>query len=85
MQQHDATVNSIYSLGKLPIPYGLPHTPAAYIQNTGYDTLTNVVVNMSVTGSNSFSGADTIPLLKPDSGITVSFPASILPFKVITT
>ncbi|MEI6435813.1 MAG: GEVED domain-containing protein, partial [Bacteroidota bacterium] len=73
-QIHDAAVNSIQTMGKLPIPYGLPHTPATYIQNTGYDTLTNIVVSMTISGNNSFSGTDTIPLLKPDSGMTVEFP-----------
>ncbi len=73
-QVHDATVSSIQTMGKLPIPFGLPHTPATYIQNTGYDTLTNIVVNMTISGSNTFSGTKTIALLKPDSGTVVEFP-----------
>ncbi len=73
-QAHDATITSIYTLGKLPVPFGLPHTPSAYIRNTGSDTLYNIPVNLAITGSNLFGGYATIPVLKPDSGMEVSFP-----------
>lgn len=73
-QKHDVTAAEVYTMGKLPIPYGLPHTFGAYIKNTGYDTLYNIPVQMNVTGNNTFSGYAEIPLLKPDSGIVVNFP-----------
>ncbi len=72
-QKHDATVAEIYTLGKLPIPSGLPHNIGSYIKNTGYDTLYNIPVQLSVTGNNLFSGFAEIPVLKPDSGVVVSF------------
>ena len=71
---HDAAVVEVYTLGKLPVPIGLPHTVKAYIKNSGYDTLTNVPVQLEISGQNQFSAVDTIHILKPDSGFTVGFP-----------
>lgn len=73
-QAHDATVAEIFTMGKLPIPIGLPHTISTYIKNTGYDTLYNIPVQLNVTGNNLFSEFVEIPVLKPDSGILISFP-----------
>jgi hypothetical protein len=71
---HDATIQAIYTLGKLPIPSGLPHTVKAYIKNSGLNPLTNLPVSLNITGSNLFSGIDTISLLMPDSGAVIEFP-----------
>ena len=73
-QKQDAAVAEIYTMGKLPIPFGLPHNIGAYIKNTGYDTLYNIPVQMNVTGNNLFSEFAEIPVLKPDSGVVVNFP-----------
>lgn len=70
----DLSVKEVYTLGKLPVPYGLPHVISAYIKNCGLDTLTNVPVNLQVTGSNPFTATTSIPLMKPDSGYVVYFP-----------
>ncbi len=53
-KQVDASVDEIYSLGKLPIPYALPHFVRAKITNKGSDTLTSYPVTLSITGANSF-------------------------------
>ncbi len=70
----DVAVKEIYTMGKLPVPYGLPHVPKAYIRNNGLDTLINLPVHLEITGNNLFSANDTIPILKPDSSFVVEFP-----------
>ncbi len=72
-QANDAAMQEIYTLGKLPIPFGLPHTISAPVKNTGYDTLFNLPVQLEITGSNTFSDTYIIPSLKPDSTWLVIF------------
>jgi hypothetical protein len=49
----DAAVTSVYTLGQLPV--GTPHAVRAAIRNVGTQTLTNLPVQMEVTGPNSLA------------------------------
>ncbi|MFT3681786.1 MAG: CARDB domain-containing protein [Ferruginibacter sp.] len=72
---NDAAVTQIYTLGKLPIPYAAPHIISASISNTGSLALTNLNVNLNISGANSFSDIKTIPSLLPGASTVVSFSA----------
>jgi hypothetical protein len=75
VQQNDALVQEIYSLGKLPVPFGTPHVIRANIANVGAGAFTNLPVTLSITGANTFSDVKTIPSLAAGASIEVSFNA----------
>lgn len=72
---NDAAVTQVYTLGKLPIPYGSPHTIKTNIKNNGDNTLTNVQVTLNITGTNTFTDVQTIPSLASQASVDVSFAA----------
>jgi hypothetical protein len=67
---NDAAVETVYTLGKLPIPFTVPHTIAANVVNNGSTTLD---VALDITGANSFSDIQTIASLAPGAAVNVSF------------
>ncbi|MEO5893016.1 MAG: T9SS type A sorting domain-containing protein [Ferruginibacter sp.] len=70
---NDAQIQEIYSLGKLPVPFGAPHVVRASVTNVGSATLTNVPVTLSITGANTFSNVQVIPTLASGASAFVSF------------
>ncbi|MEP7141814.1 MAG: T9SS type A sorting domain-containing protein [Ferruginibacter sp.] len=74
-QQNDALVREIYSLGKLPIPFGTPHIIKANIANVGAIALTNLTATLNITGANTFTNMQTIPSLAAGASLDVSFGA----------
>ena len=72
---NDAAVTQVYTLGKLPIPYGSPHVIKANIKNNGDNTLTNIPVTLNITGANTFTDVQNIPSLASGSSVNVSFSA----------
>lgn len=75
---NDAKVVETYSLGKLPIPFGAPHTVKARVKNVGSDTLLNRMFYLTVGPVNTFSDSLMIDSLLPNQEKTVSF-ASYIP------
>ena len=71
----DAAVAEIYSLGKLPIPQGVPHVVSAAISNTGSNARTNLVVTLTVSGVTTFTNTRTIASLAAGATTTVTFNA----------
>ncbi|TGE21173.1 T9SS type A sorting domain-containing protein [Hymenobacter metallicola] len=69
----DAGVSAVYSLGKLPIPFAVPHTPRAVVRNTGNQPLTNVSVTATAPAPNTYSSAKTIASLAVGAEVVVSF------------
>ena len=69
----DATVSNVYTLGTIARPFGSPHQVKANITNTGTVTLTNKVVTLNVTGSNTFTNTQTIASLAPGASTIVTF------------
>src|ERR1035437_1516916 len=71
---NDAQVIQVYTLGKLPVPYGTPHKVAAVIHNGGDNDLTNLKVKLNITGANTFSDSIIIATLLSgyDQSITFS-------------
>jgi hypothetical protein len=74
-QARDASVSAVYTLGKLPVPYGAPHVIRAFIRNLGTTALTNVNVTVTVSGANSFTNTKTIGSLGLGVAGTLSFDA----------
>jgi hypothetical protein len=72
---NDAVVSQIYTLGKLPIPFAVPHIIAANVTNNGSQVITNLDVTLAIAGANTFNDVQNIASLAPGSSITVSFAA----------
>lgn len=72
---NDAGLTAVYTLGKLPIPFAAPHAVSANVVNNGSATLTNLTVDLAITGANSFSDTETIPSLAPGASASVTFDA----------
>ncbi len=70
---NDAAVTQIYTLGKIPIPYATPHVIKANVTNVGLNAMTNIAVNLNVTGANVFSTSTVIPSLAVGASTVVSF------------
>jgi len=70
---NDAAIVEVYSMGKLPIPFGTPHIVKANVKNNGGDTLYSKKVYLSVSNTNNFNDSVVIPQLNPGQSITVSF------------
>jgi len=75
MKANDLGVNEIYTLAKLPIPFGNPHIIKANIVNNGTNTATNVTVTLNVTGANTFTSTAVIASLATKDNKTVEFAA----------
>ncbi len=79
---NDASVNTIYTLGKLPIPAALPHAVQASISNAGSQPLTNLPVTLSVSGANTFTDVQTVASLAAGATAIVTFanlPSTLVP------
>ncbi len=73
LNPNDAAITAVYTLGKLPIPYTIPHAVSANIINNGLNTLTNLDVTLNITGANSFTNIQTISSLAPGASTQVTF------------
>ncbi|WP_375436833.1 CARDB domain-containing protein [uncultured Hymenobacter sp.] len=77
---NDAAVQLIYAYGKLTVPAGQPTTLQAVIRNAGTAALSNVGVNLAVSGANTVSApAQTVVSLAPGATSVVSFANVALP------
>ena len=70
---NDIAVQEVYTLGRLPIPNGIPHTVTALIKNFGGTTANNLNVTLNITGANTFTDVQTITTLAPDASQLVTF------------
>lgn len=70
---NDAAVTTVYTLTKLPIPQGAPHTVRAVVTNAGTSAQIALQVTLNVTGANTFSTNQTVASLAPGASITVTF------------
>lgn len=71
---NDISVNFLYSMGKTPpSPIVDGETVKATIYNNGKFTVTNVPVQLTITGSNSHSDTKTIASLQPNKSVVLSF------------
>ncbi len=71
----DAKVVEVYTFGKLPIPYAVPHQLRANISNDGIDTLFNQWVRLNITGANTFSDSTLIAMIPPNGNVTATLPS----------
>lgn len=69
----DAGVLQIMSLGQHAIPFTNPVSSQAAIANTGTDTIFNLPVTLTISGSNSFVNIKTIPVINPGASVVVVF------------
>jgi hypothetical protein len=70
---NDGVVLQVYTMGKLPVPFGNPHTIQAYIKNQGSATLYNLPATLTIAGANSFTNVKTIDSIIPGAQSLVSF------------
>ena len=69
----DATVVEVYTLGKLPIPFGNPYQVSAVVRNQGSDTLFGHKSYLNISGVNSYTDSVSIDTLLPGNQTLVSF------------
>lgn len=69
----EGLVTEVYTMGKLPIPFGTPHTVQAYIKNQGAATLYNYPATLTITGANNFTDVVTFDSLLPGVRTLVTF------------
>lgn len=72
---YDIAVRQIYTLGKLPIAYTIPHFIRAAIRNSGSLAQTNFYVRCNITGANPYADSVLITNLNPGIDTIVTFPA----------
>ncbi|MBC7447365.1 MAG: T9SS type A sorting domain-containing protein [Hymenobacteraceae bacterium] len=72
---NDINIAQLYSLGKLPIPYGVPHIVSAYIINVGVNTRASLPVILTVSGATTFTDTQTLTNVASGDSILVSFAA----------
>lgn len=72
---NDAVVKQVYTLGKIPLPNGVPHTISANIVNEGINPITNLNVTLNVTGANTFTNSQVIASLASGASTNVTFTA----------
>lgn len=51
---NDLRVVEVYTLGKLPLPYGAPHEYRVAIRNAGAQTVSGSTASLSITGANTY-------------------------------
>lgn len=71
----DIAIRQVYSMGKLPIPFGTPHTVKAAIKNAGSNGLTNVYVKIKVSGVNTILDSVLVTGINPNIDTTITFPS----------
>lgn len=59
---NDVEVVALYTLGKLPIPSGLPHTIEAIVRNNSATPVVGRTVSLNVTGANTYAATQTVSL-----------------------
>ncbi|MBC7384292.1 MAG: T9SS type A sorting domain-containing protein [Bacteroidia bacterium] len=72
---NDAAVVEVRAMGKVAIPAYVPDPISAKITNPGLNTLTSLVVTLTVSGANTYSTTTTISSLSPGTSTIVTFPA----------
>lgn len=71
----DIAIRQVYSMGKLPIPFGAPHTVKAAIKNAGTNGLTNVYVKIKVSGVNTVLDSVLVTGINASIDTTITFPS----------
>lgn len=71
----DLAVGLIYTLGKIPVPYGFPHTVKTSIRNAGVFATTGVTATLTISGANSIVKSVPVPDLNPGQTVEIEFPA----------
>jgi hypothetical protein len=74
VMNNDAAVVNVYTMGKLPLVFGVPHTISAVLRNTGDDAIASIPCTLKVTGSNTYTNIKTVAL-PVGSTIRVNFDA----------
>ncbi|MBI3233572.1 MAG: T9SS type A sorting domain-containing protein, partial [Bacteroidetes bacterium] len=69
----DATVVTVYTMGRLPVGEGNPHIISASVKNVGVATMNNFKVYLTVSGANSYTDSATITSLAAGASINVDF------------
>ena len=70
---NDATIVTVYTMGRLPVDQGNPHIISASVKNVSVATMTNFKVYLTVSGANSYTDSATISSLAAGASINVDF------------
>lgn len=80
-QANDINVAEIYSLGRLPIPFAVPHTVTAVVINSGANLRASLPVTLTVSGVTTFTNTQTLTNVAPGDTVLVTF----APYSATTT
>ena len=64
---------AIYSLGRLPIPFGAPHAASAAIINMGSNPIASLPVTLTVSGATTFTNTQTLTNVASGDTVLVTF------------
>ncbi len=70
---NDAEVEIVYTLGKLPVGFGTPHTVSAIVRNNNTFNTATIPVTLNVTGANTFTLTQNVTIVAGATA-TVNFP-----------
>lgn len=70
---NDAGVDIVYTLGKLPVGFGTPHTVSAIVRNNNTFSTATIPVTLNVTGANTFTLTQNVTIVAGATA-TVNFP-----------
>lgn len=74
-QQFDVAVTNLYTLGKMPIPFGVPQPTEARIANLGSDTMGNFWVYLMSKGTNNYLDSQFVSnTMQPNDVLFITFP-----------
>ncbi|MFZ4414788.1 MAG: hypothetical protein ACOYOV_17010, partial [Bacteroidales bacterium] len=74
---NDARIKAMYTMGKLPIQSGTPHSVKTIVKNMGSNKLYNLNVTLNITGNNTFTNVKTIDSIASGIEDTINFDAFI--------
>ncbi len=72
---NEASVQLIKSHGKIPLTMYAPYSFTAVVKNMASVAMTNVQVDLSMSGANNFTTTTTIPNINPGATLNAVFPA----------
>lgn len=73
IKPNDLAIVQAYTMGKSPIPFGNPLTVSAWVKNVGTNSMPASTCTLDITGANTFSNVQNIPLLTPGDSTFVTF------------
>lgn len=73
MATNEASVEGILEAGRIATAVEVDQTVEAYVKNNSINPLSNVQVSLSISGVNTYTNVQTVPIIAPGAVVTVTF------------